>query len=127
MPLKTIRTDEAPQAIGPYSQAVEYEEMIFLSGQIALNPKTGNIDATAIEDQTKQVMANLQAILRASGSDLSHILRCTVFLADMEEFQAFNRTYSTFFGSNPPARSTVQVAKLPRNAKIEIDAIAFKP
>ncbi len=126
MHLKTISTDKAPEAIGPYSQAVEHEKMIFLSGQVALNPRTGKIDSSTIEDQTKQVMTNLASVLRASGSDLSHILKCTVFLTDMEEFQGFNNTYASFFESNPPARSTVQVAKLPRNAKIEIDAIAIK-
>jgi 2-iminobutanoate/2-iminopropanoate deaminase len=124
--LKTISTDEAPKAIGPYSQAVEFEKLIFLSGQVAINPKTGNIDSVTIEDQTEQVLTNLSSILRASGSDLSHVVKCTVFLADMEEFQAFNKTYANFFGSNLPARSTVQVSKLPRNAKIEIDAIAIK-
>lgn len=124
--MKTISTDEAPKAIGPYSQAVEHEKMIFLSGQVALNPMTGNIDSSTIEDQTKQVLTNLASVLRASGSDLSHILKCTVFLTDMEEFQGFNKAYASFFGPNPPARSTVQVEKLPRNAKIEIDAIAIK-
>jgi 2-iminobutanoate/2-iminopropanoate deaminase len=124
--LKTISTEEAPKAIGPYSQAIEYEKLIFLSGQIPLNPKTGNIESSSIEDQTMQVMKNLQAVLKASGSDFSNVLRCTVFLTDLEEFQSFNKVYAAFFEANPPARSTVQVAKLPRNAKIEIDAIAVK-
>jgi 2-iminobutanoate/2-iminopropanoate deaminase len=124
--LKTISTEEAPKAIGPYSQAIEYEKLIFLSGQIPLNPKTGSIDSSSIEDQTMQVMKNLQAVLKASGSDFSNVLRCTVFLTDLEEFQSFNKVYAAFFEANPPARSTVQVAKLPRNAKIEIDAIAVK-
>jgi 2-iminobutanoate/2-iminopropanoate deaminase len=126
MNLKTISTDDAPKAIGPYSQAVEYEKMIFLSGQVGINPGTGNIDSSTIEGQTKQVMTNLEAVLRASGSDLSHVVKCTVFLTDLEEFQSFNKTYASFFKSNLPARSTVQIAKLPRNAKVEIDVIAVR-
>jgi 2-iminobutanoate/2-iminopropanoate deaminase len=124
--LKSISTDDAPKAIGPYSQAIEFERFIFLSGQVALNPKSGKIESSSIEEQTIQVMKNLEAVLRASGSDFSHVLKFTVFLTDLEEFQAFNNTFGTFFQSNPPARSTVQVSKLPRNAKIEIDAIAVK-
>jgi 2-iminobutanoate/2-iminopropanoate deaminase len=124
--LRTISTDKAPKAIGPYSQAIEVGGMIFCSGQIAINPRTGNIETKTIEEQTEQVLRNLEAVLKEAGTDLSHVVRCTVFLADLSEFAAFNKTYGSFFTSNPPSRSTVQVAKLPRDAKVEIDAIAYK-
>ncbi len=124
--MNVISTDNAPKPIGPYSQAIEHEGLIFLSGQVALNPKTGNISGITIEEQTQQVMTNIKSILEAAGSDFAHVLKCTVYLADLDEFQAFNKVYGTFFGSNPPARSTVQVAKIPRNAKVEIDIVAVK-
>lgn len=122
--MKQVKTEEAPKTIGPYSQAVSTEELVFLSGQIPINPKTGNIEATTIEAQTEQVMKNLKAVLWASGSDLSHVLKCTVFLQDMNDFAAFNQIYGSYFDEVPPARSTVQAARLPRDAKVEIDAIA---
>jgi len=123
---KIVNTNEAPKAVGPYSQATLFEDLVFLSGQIALNPSTGNLEGTNIEEQTKQVMHNISAVLRASGSDLDRVLKCTVYLSDLEEFQSFNKVYSAFFKDNPPARSTIQAAKLPRNAKVEIDVIAAK-
>ena len=95
-------------------------------GQIPINPKTGNIEATTIEGQTEQVMKNLQAVLSAAGSELSQALKCTVFLSDLKDFTAFNQIYGEFFTSTPPARTTVQVSGLPRNAKIEIDMIASR-
>ncbi len=121
-----IRSEDAPKAIGPYSQAISSGTLVFLSGQIPLNPKSGNIEGKTIEEQTEQVLNNLKAVLSAAGTDLSHVVRCTVFLTDLSEFGAFNKVYGTFFALNPPARSTVQVAKLPRDSKIEIDAIAAK-
>lgn len=124
--MNVIRSEDAPKAIGPYSQAISSGTLVFLSGQIPLNPKSGNIEGKTIEEQTEQVLNNLKAVLSAAGTDLSHVVRCTVFLTDLSEFGAFNKVYGTFFALNPPARSTVQVAKLPRDSKIEIDAIAAK-
>jgi 2-iminobutanoate/2-iminopropanoate deaminase len=124
--METVRTEDAPRPIGPYSQATVYKDLIFLSGQVASNPKTGLIEGASIEAQTEQVMKNLMAVLTAAGSSLSNALKCTIFLADMNDFGAFNNVYATFFGENPPARSTVQAARLPRDAKVEIDVIAFK-
>ncbi len=124
--MNVISSDAAPKAIGPYSQAISSGSIVFLSGQIPLDPLSGNIEGKTIEEQTEQVLKNLNAVLFAAGTDLSHVVKCTVFLADLLEFAAFNRVYGKFFPSNPPARSTVQVAKLPREAKVEIDAIAVK-
>ena len=122
--MQSIKTEKAPKAIGPYSQATTFENLIFLSGQIALDPRTGNIEAATIEGQTEQVMKNLEAVLLAAGSDMSKALKCTVFLLDMNDFSSFNKVYGSYFGDVPPARSTVQVAKLPKDAKIEIEVIA---
>lgn len=119
-----IKTEKAPKAIGPYSQATAFENLIFLSGQIPIDPTTGNLDATTIEGQTEQVMKNLEAVLLAAGSGLSKVLKCTVFLVDMNDFSSFNKVYGSYFGEVPPARSTVQVVKLPKDAKIEIEVIA---
>ena len=124
--MSSISTDSAPKAIGPYSQGIVFNDLVFVSGQIALNPQSGSIESTGIEAQTERVMKNLEGVLKAAGSDLSKVLKCTVFLQDLEDFAAFNKTYGSFFGSSPPARSTVQVAKLPRGAKVEIDVIAHK-
>ncbi len=124
--MQAVSTEGAPKAIGPYSQAVIWNDLVFLSGQVAIDPSTGNIEADSTEAQTAQVMKNLQAVLKASGSDLNKVLRCTVFLTNLEDFQAFNLVYGSFFTSTPPARSTVQVSKLPKGAKVEIDAIAYK-
>lgn len=123
--MNAVKTEDAPKAIGPYSQAVSFDNLVFLSGQIPINPKTGTVEATTIEAQTDQVMKNVQAVLKAAGSQLSKVVKCTVFLSDMNDFAAFNQVYATYFGSVPPARSTVQVARLPRDVKIEIDAIAY--
>lgn len=124
--MNVVTSEDAPKALGPYSQAISSGDLIFLSGQIPINPKSGNIEAKTIEDQTTQVLNNLKAVLLAAGTDLSHVVRCTIFLIDIAEFAAFNTAYGSFFPSSPPARTTVQVAKLPRDAKIEIDAIAVK-
>ena len=124
--MQSIKTPDAPDAIGPYSQAISYKDLLFLSGQIPINPKTGNIEATTIEGQTEQVLKNLQAVLSAAGSGLTRALKCTVFMSDLKDFPAFNKAYEAFFSETPPARSTVQVSGLPRNAKIEIDLIASR-
>jgi len=124
--MQSIRTDNAPKAIGPYSQGIAYKDLLFLSGQIGLDPKTGAIEASEIEGQTRQVMNNIQAVLAAVGSDLSRVLKVTVFLSDIQEFATFNKVYGEFFGELPPARSTVQVSKLPRDAKVEVEVIAYR-
>ena len=119
-----IQTPEAPQAIGPYSQAIKAGGFIFASGQIPTDPKTGQFVAGGIAEQTEQVLRNLDAVLRAAGSGLNKIVKTTVFLASMDEFAAMNEVYGKFFGDNPPARATVQAARLPRDARVEIEAIA---
>lgn len=118
-------TDAAPAAIGPYSQAVSFERLLFTSGQIPLRPDGSLVDGE-IEAQTRQVLANLAAVLEAGGSSLSQVLKCTVFLADMNDFAAVNAIYAEAFPSDPPARSAVQVARLPRDVRIEIEAIAVR-
>ncbi len=126
MARKTIHSDDAPKAIGPYSQAVQVEagKMTFLSGQIPLDPKTMQIVEGDVSVQTERVMQNLQAVLSAAGLDFSHVVRCTIFLADMNDFVKVNEVYGRYFPGNPPSRATVQVARLPRDVRVEIDAIA---
>ena len=124
--MQSIKSDDAPKAIGPYSQGVAFKDLLFVSGQIPINPKSGSIEATGIEGQTRQVMSNIQAVLVSGGSDLTRVLKCTVFLTDLQDFAAFNTVYGEYFMGAPPARTTVQVAKLPRDAKIEIDVIAYR-
>jgi len=120
-----ISTDRAPRAIGPYSQAVSSGNLVFASGQIPIDPATGEFVAGGIAEQTEQVMRNLRAVFEAAGVELSQVIKTTVFLADMDEFSAMNEIYGRFFGENPPARATVQAARLPRDARVEIDAIAL--
>jgi 2-iminobutanoate/2-iminopropanoate deaminase len=120
-----IQTDRAPQAIGPYSQAVKARGFVYASGQIPIDPATGQFVAGGIKEQTEQVLKNVAAVLKASGSGLDKVVKTTVFLADMEEFAAMNEVYARFFSSEPPARATVQAAGLPRNAKVEIEVIAL--
>ena len=120
-----IQTDRAPQAIGPYSQAVKANGLVFASGQIPIVPQTGEFIAGGIAEQTQQVLTNLTAVLEAAGSDLSKVVKTTVFLLDMQDFGAMNEVYGTFFGEDPPARATVQAARLPRDARVEIEAIAL--
>ena len=124
--MEAIKTNNAPKAIGPYSQAIAYKDLIFVSGQIAINPATGNIEGSTIEEQTDRVLKNLEEILTAAGSSISKTVKCTVFLSDMNDFAPFNAVYAKRFGEMPPARSTVQAARLPRDVKIEIEAIAFR-
>ncbi len=120
-----IATSAAPAAIGPYSQAVRVGSLVFTAGQIGLDPATGQLVADDVEAQTRQVMANLAAVLVAAGSDLSRIVKTTIFLTDMADFPTVNAVYGSFFTEAPPARSTVAVAALPRGARVEIEAIAL--
>lgn len=124
MSLDVISTPGAPAAIGPYSQAVRSGSLLFVSGQIPLDPATGQLVAGDITAQTEQVMKNLAAILEAAGSSLPRVLKTTVYLRDLMEFGRMNEVYGKFFGEKPPARATVQVARLPRDAAVEIDLIA---
>jgi 2-iminobutanoate/2-iminopropanoate deaminase len=123
---QAISTAEAPQAIGPYSQAIAVNagRMVFLSGQIPLDPATGQLVTGDIEKETQRVMENLGAVLSASGLAFNHVVRCTIFLTDLNDFAKVNGVYGKFFPATPPARATVQVAALPKGARVEIDAIA---
>jgi 2-iminobutanoate/2-iminopropanoate deaminase len=121
---QTVSTDQAPKAIGPYSQAVVHNGVVYLSGQIPLDPKTGEMAAADIATQTERVLENIKAVLEASGASLASVLKTTVFLKDMGDFAKMNEVYGRYFSSNAPARSTVQAAKLPRDVLVEIDAIA---
>jgi len=120
-----IQTEHAPQAIGPYSQAIKANGLVFASGQIPTDPQTGQFISGGIQEQTEQALKNLAAVLEAAGSSLDRIVKTTVFLADMNEFSAMNEIYGKFFSENPPARATVEAARLPRDARVEIEAIAL--
>ena len=124
MAKEVISTTAAPSAIGPYSQAIRVGNLLFVSGQIPIDPATGEVVAGDIRAQTRQVLKNLAAIVEAAGSSLDRVAKTTVYLRDLGEFAAMNEVYAHFFGGEPPARSTVQVARLPRDAAIEIDLIA---
>lgn len=119
-----ISTDKAPKAIGPYSQAVKANGFVFTSGQLPINPATGAFREGGIAEQTAQVLENVRAVLQAAGTDMQYVVKMTVFLKDINDFKAFNEVYATFFPENPPARSAFQVAALPLNAMIEIEAVA---
>ena len=121
-----IATEAAPQAIGPYSQAVSLGDFVFTSGQIPIDPKTGVFVEGGIAEQTEQVLRNLAEVLRAAGTSFAGVVKTTVFLADMNDFAAMNEVYGRYFSNEPPARSTVQAARLPRDARVEIDAIASR-
>ena len=120
-----VATDKAPGAVGPYSQAVRVGDFVFTAGQIPLDPATGQMVEGGIEVQARQALTNVSAVLEAAGTSLSNVVKTTVFLADMGEFQAMNSVYAEFFPDAPPARSAVQVAALPLNARIEIETIAI--
>ena len=122
---KIISTTEAPAAIGPYSQAVRAGSLVFCAGQVPLDPKTGQIVSEDIAEQTKRVLDSVTAILKAEGLNMSNVVKTTVFLADFGDFQKMNEVYATYFQDSPPARSTVGVSTLPKNARVEIEAIAF--
>ena len=125
MPKKVISTDKAPQAIGPYSQAIQVAEQLFVSGQIALDPATGEVQLGDVESQTHLVMQNLKAILTAAGGSLDSVVKCTIYLKDLGNFAAVNEVYGSYFKTAPPARATVEVSALPKDVDVEIDAIAF--
>ena len=120
-----IQTARAPKAIGPYSQAIKANGLVFASGQIPIDPGTGEFVPGGIAEQTDQVLKNLSAVLEAAGSGLDRVIKTTVFLADMQEFSAMNEVYGKFFEQQPPARATVEASRLPRDAKVEIEAIAL--
>lgn len=122
--MKTIATTDAPAAIGPYVQGNIVNGLLFASGQIALDPKTGELVGSTIQEQTAQVMKNIAALLEAAGSDFDHVVKTTCFLADMDDFAPFNEEYAKSFGGTRPARSAVAVAKLPRGALVEVEVIA---
>src|SRR6201993_5130036 len=121
---KAVTTSKAPKAIGPYSQAVKCNGLIFVSGQVAIDPSTQQVIEGDVAAQTERVMKNLSAILAASGSRLDQVLRSTVFLKNMNDFAAMNAVYAKYFSASPPARSTVEVARLPKDVLVEIDVIA---
>jgi 2-iminobutanoate/2-iminopropanoate deaminase len=120
-----IKTERAPNAIGPYSQAIRAGGFVFCSGQIPLDPATGRFAEGGIQEQTEQVLRNLMAVLEAAGTSLDRVVKTTVFLADLNDFGAMNEVYARFFGESCPARSTVEAGRLPRDAGIEIEAIAL--
>src|ERR1051325_8764512 len=120
-----IQTDSAPAAIGPYSQAIKAGGFVFVSGQIPIDPRTGQFVPGGIAEQTRQVLNNLSAVLEAAGSSLDRIVKTTVFLADMKEFAGMNEVYGTLFSGPPPARATVAAAGLPRDARVEIEVVAL--
>ena len=119
-----VITDRGPKPIGPYSQAIKCNGFLFLSGQVALDPKTNEFTAGDIRQQTERTLENIKGILEAAGSNLHHVVKTTVFLKDMNDFSAMNEVYGRFFTSAPPARSTVQVARLPKDALVEIEVVA---
>jgi len=121
---QVVDTDSAPKAIGPYSQAIRVGNFIFTSGQIAIDPEKNELISGGIQEQTRRVLQNLKAVLEAAGSSLANVVKTTVYLSDMNEFSAMNEVYAQFFESAKPARSTVEVSRLPKDVKVEIDAIA---
>ncbi len=125
MSKRIVRTEAAPAAIGPYSQAVVANGFVYTAGQVALDPRTGQLVPGDIRIQTKRVMENLKAVLEAAGSSMDKVVKTTVFLRDLNDFGTMNEIYGEYFKENPPVRSTVQVAKLPREAVVEIDAVAL--
>jgi 2-iminobutanoate/2-iminopropanoate deaminase len=126
MSRSVISTEQAPKALGPYSQGIATDSLIFLAGQLPLDPATGNLVEGDVGEMTRQILRNLGAVLEAAGSSLDKVVKTTVFLADLNDFATMNAAYAEFFPDAPPARSTVQVARLPRDARVEIEAIALK-
>jgi 2-iminobutanoate/2-iminopropanoate deaminase len=123
--LSAVSTGSAPKALGPYSQAIRAGQFLFVSGQVPIDPATGNLVDGDIPDQTRRALENIGAILSAAGASFQQVVRTTVYLADLSDFAAMNEVYATFFTSPQPARSTIQAARLPRDARVEIDVIAF--
>ena len=124
--MNVISTDKAPAAIGPYSQAIEVNGIVFCSGQIPIDPATGNFVEGGIQEQTRQALTNASNILKQAGTDLAHVVKTTVFLADLADFAAVNEVYAEFFGDNKPARSCVAVHQIPLNARVEIEVTVVK-
>ncbi len=122
--IQVIATKHAPKAIGPYSQALVHNGLVYVSGQIPFNPETGELVTGSIAEQTNQVLSNIAAILKEAGTELNNVIKTTVYLKDMNDFEEMNKTYAEHFSSNKPARATVQVARLPKDVSIEIDAIS---
>lgn len=120
-----VYTKKAPEPIGPYSQAIKINNLVFTSGQIAIDPETGNFIGGEIREQTKQTIRNIEAILEAAGSDISKVIKVTVYLKDVNEFTAMNEVYEEYFGKSKPARSTAESPRLPKDAKIELDVVAY--
>ena len=123
--LSAVSTESAPQALGPYSQAIRAGQFLFVAGQVPIDPATGNLVSGDIGAQTRRVFENLGAILEAGGASFQQVVRTTVYLADLAEFSAMNEVYATFFKPPQPARSTIEASRLPRDARIEVDVIAF--
>ena len=123
--LSAVSTESAPKALGPYSQGIRAGQFLFVSGQVPIDPATGALVQGDIADQTRQALRNVGAILAAAGTSFQHVVRTTVYLADLSDFAAMNEAYATFFTPPAPARSTIQAARLPRDARIEVDVIAF--
>jgi 2-iminobutanoate/2-iminopropanoate deaminase len=126
MTKSVVYSDQAPEPIGPYSQAIQSGYMLFVSGQIAINRATGQLVTGTIPEETEQVMKNLQAVLAAAGMDFSHVVKCSIFLKDMNNFPVVNEVYGKYFTANPPARETVEVSRLPKDVNVEISCIAVK-
>ncbi len=124
---KIIKTSDAPQAIGPYSQAVETGGFVFVSGQIPLDPKTGNVVQGDIREQTRRVMENAKSILAAAGCNMNNVVKTTIYLKNMADFAAVNEVYGGYFPADPPARATVEVSRLPKDVAVEMDFIAWRP
>jgi 2-iminobutanoate/2-iminopropanoate deaminase len=124
---EVIHTDDAPKAVGPYSQAIRVGDFVYTAGQVGINPASGKIEGTEVKAQTHQVIKNLTAILTAAGTSLNQVVKTTVFLASMEDFAAMNSVYAEYFSEAPPARSTVEVSKLPLGALVEIEVVALLP
>ncbi|HEU5318152.1 MAG TPA: RidA family protein [Chloroflexota bacterium] len=124
MPKQSIRTDNAPKPVGPYSQAIRTGNLLFVSGQGALDPKTGQPVRDSVEVEARQVMENLKAILEAAGSSLDRVVKSTCYVTDLADFQTFNKVYGEYFTSDPPARTTIQAARLPLDFRVEVDVIA---
>lgn len=124
MTKRVVSTEKAPAAIGPYSQAIKSGDLLFMSGQIPIDPKTGNLVAGDIDAETRRVMDNIGAVLSAAGAKFENLVKTTIYLTDLGDFAAVNRVYASYFSLDPPARATVQVSALPRGARVEIEAIA---
>lgn len=122
--LETVQTDKAPKAIGPYSQAIKANGFVFVSGQIPIDPSTSQLAQGTVAELTRQVMRNLTSILETAGTSLDNVVKTTIYLKDMADFEVVNNTYAEFFPNHKPARATVEVARLPKDVKVEIDAIA---